>query len=478
MLGEESWLRQMKRLLDSDTEKPKRNVEAEQNLICAFLISPDSRNEFFTEVDELVGAGDRFDVTEHRKIYRALRGKHLSGQAIDSIVLKQEFGGDPAARDAIVALDAGVPSFNLPAWAAIVRDCWAQREIIKAAGDVERTREILVAAYRSSTSNEKPKPLSLRELFDTEDEPMRYVVDDLLPEGSTSCLASKPKVGKTKLAEELASCVATGRPFLGRRVTAGRVLYFALEEHRSEVREHFQKMGHSGGEPISFVFGSVSGKSDALLAEMVEQLKPVLVVIDTMQKFIHAQDLNDYAEVSDLLEPLTQIARKSGSHVMFVHHLSKGQTGDEQQILGSTAIFGAVDTALLMNKRSDTGIRTLKSVQRYGRNLEEIALRLDPVSGHVSAAGNVEQLQVEETVGKIISFVAEPESETSIRDSLGGDLGIVAKAIRTAVQDGRLERTGSGKRGSPFLYQRTDKVSRCSFSTLRAATSFLGDVAQ
>ena len=59
--------------------------------------------------------------------------------------------------------------------------------------------------------------------------PLRSVVPDLVPEGTT-ILASPPKVGKSCLVYQIAVEAALGGELLGRRVTPGSVLYLALED--------------------------------------------------------------------------------------------------------------------------------------------------------------------------------------------------------------------------------------------------------
>ena len=74
--------------------------------------------------------------------------------------------------------------------------------------------------------------------------------------------------------------------------------------------------------------------------------------------------------MTSALDPILRIARESGAHVLLVHHAKKGGLGwGGDAILGSTAILGSVDTALIL-KRGEK-YRTLESIQRYGTDLEE-----------------------------------------------------------------------------------------------------------
>ncbi len=68
---------------------------------------------------------------------------------------------------------------------------------------------------------------------------------------------------------------------------------------------------------------------------------------------------------------------------MLVHHNGKAERADPTDaILGSTAIFGAVDAALILKR---TGrYRTLQSSQRYGTDWTETTLEFDPVTRSLS----------------------------------------------------------------------------------------------
>ena len=83
------------------------------------------------------------------------------------------------------------------------------------------------------------------------------------------------------------------------------------------------------------------------------------------------------------------LARETGAHVLCVHHAGKSEREGGDSILGSTAIFAAVDTALMM-KRTER-YRTVSSVQRYGEDLPETVLRFDSATRMVSLGESKEQ---------------------------------------------------------------------------------------
>jgi hypothetical protein len=284
------------------------------------------------------------------------------------------------------------------------------------------------------------------------EEDVEYVVADMLPTGGLSLMCAKPKVGKSTTARYLALCVARGEPFLDRATKKGPVVYLALEEKRSEVARHFRRMG-AGDDTIYVHTGAAPEEALEALRAAVEEHQPVLAVVDPILKLIRLRDGNDYAEVSRAFEPLIELARHSGCHLVCPHHLGKGDRTGGDQVLGSTALFGAVDTLILMRRHDQT--RTIETIQRYGEDMPETVVKLDPETGCVSPAGTVAELQLEEAEAAVLAAIGdEPLTEADVRERVGGNRKLAAEAIRSLVAAGKLTRTGEGKRGSPYLYGR------------------------
>jgi putative DNA primase/helicase len=128
-------------------------------------------------------------------------------------------------------------------------------------GTKEQLLDIISEKNQPALSNPVLKPMKvlwLNELFAMPPQVVRWVVDEMLPSGGLSVLASKPKVGKSTLARYLSLCIAKGLPFLDRQVIQGSVLYYAFEEKLEEVKIHFQDMGADGSEKIAIYVGMAS----------------------------------------------------------------------------------------------------------------------------------------------------------------------------------------------------------------------------
>jgi len=183
--------------------------------------------------------------------------------------------------------------------------------------------------------------------------------------------------------------------------------------------------------------------------------RPVLIIVDPLFKFIRvpAKSGDDYATMTALLEPLLRLARETGAHVLAVHHLGKGARDDGDAILGSTAIFAAVDTALLL-KRSER-YRTLSSIQRYGGDLEEITLGLDSETRDVTAGPPRQEAEEAEAARLILAALegaSEPLTEPELLAEVEARTRATRGALRALVKSGKVTRTGRGTKGDPFRY--------------------------
>jgi hypothetical protein len=295
--------------------------------------------------------------------------------------------------------------------------------------------------------------VSVGELLGEHDEAAQtWIVAGRLPAGGLGLLAGKPKAGKSTAARCLALAVARGALWLEFPTTAGPVIYLALEEKRREVREHFRALGATAADPIAILCASAPLDALARLRHETERRRPVLIIIDPLFRFVRVDDGNDYATMTAALEPLLTLARETGACVLLVHHLGKGERSDGDNVLGSTAIFAAVDSALLM-KRTER-YRTLSSIQRYGQDLEEITVTLDPDTRNVSAGPPKVQAEQDHAAQLIVQFLTgrQPATEAEIDEGVECRTQAKRAALRALVKAGTVARTGRGGRSDPFMF--------------------------
>jgi putative DNA primase/helicase len=292
--------------------------------------------------------------------------------------------------------------------------------------------------------------ISARDVVAAEDVEQAWIWDGILPAGGMSLLVAKPKVGKTTLAFNLAVAVSRGGEFLNRQTEQGSVVYLALEEKRGEIKKKLTAADISD-EPLSFHFGSAPIDAMAQVEALIVETKAKLLVIDVLQKFCRLRDLNDYAIVTNALEPLMAAARKQGCHILLTHHAGKADRPDGDDILGSTGLLGGVDTSIHIKKRDRR--RTLFTIQRYGDDVEETVIDLRE-DGSLNAVGSRQDVEIEETKPLVLEALkgGEALTITDLYERVEKNKSWVSKAVGLLVRDEQIYRSGSGKKKDAYKY--------------------------
>ena len=413
----------------------------------------------------------------HRELWSTFRELLRAGETIDPVTvldrLATDGGLERAGGTAGVANIMEGRAFSSRAfdrYAEIVMRRYQQREMVQAghrlvaaarAGDENAMLEAQEAIRTQAVPGETAKgPIRLEAIgnfLQAEDEAAEYVVDGLLAAGGLSLLVSAPKVGKTTMARCLAVAVAQGREFLGRPVKQGPVIMLAMEDHPRELREILRRLGARETDPINVHVGPPRGNDVvAAFTRMAHKYKPSLIMVDTLQRLARVDDLNDYAKMTRALEPFLAVARDTEAHVMLLHHAKKEGGADGSEVLGSTAVFGTVDTLLTMRRKS--GARTLGTMQRYTEDMPETILQMDPDTGWIETAGeqaDVDRLRLQQA---ILDYVAEAGESTrkEIADNVPASTARVGPALNALVASGQLARSGAGRRGNPTRFSFPD----------------------
>lgn len=179
---------------------------------------------------------------------------------------------------------------------------------------------------------------------------INWLVDGLFSVGGLSLIAGRPKSGKSTITRQLAIAIARGTPFLERPTIKGSVLYLALEEQDAMLYTQFKKVGAKESDDIKLHIGGVlsDGAFDQLYEYAMEN-KPSLIIVDTLMLLAQLKDSNSYDEVNPAMARFRKLARDTGAHVCCIHHQNKGADGGTSSILGSSAIHGAIDCAMIFS---------------------------------------------------------------------------------------------------------------------------------
>lgn len=245
---------------------------------------------------------------------------------------------------------------------------WASKEANK------KDKETIASAFKEEPKYEKRVETkafnfnSINQLMEDKPE-VNWLVGDLVTEGGISILAGKPKSGKSTIARQMSLAISRGDDFLGRPTKKGKVLYLALEEQEAMIYEQFNKLGATGDDDI-FIHVGAAFRDDFFseLTDILENDEVRLLVIDTLFLLANLQDGNNYDTVNKELTKFRELARKTNTHIMAIHHQNKSLSKGTDSISGSVAIHGAVDCAMIFNTVNDR--RFISSSQRGGKRFD------------------------------------------------------------------------------------------------------------
>src|SRR5262249_32803699 len=209
-----------------------------------------------------------------------------------------------------------------------------------------------------------PEFLTAKDILQAPKDPTRWILDGCLPVSGGSVVVAKPKVGKSTTIVDLCISVVRGEPFLGRVTQQCPVAYLFLDGSLPEIADVFVAFGLKESDPIYVHAGTAPGNSIDWLLVTIKEKGVRLVVIDTLQKLLRFRDVNDYAEVTNKMEPLLDAARQGNCHIMMLHHAGKGSQDDLDAAVGSTAIRGLCYTYIFLKRLPNSERRILRSDQR------------------------------------------------------------------------------------------------------------------
>lgn len=273
---------------------------------------------FYDRNDKPLPNGDRPGEAGARKIVSALGSRGRVG------MVPMPDGCDVAGWDVTNAIQHGYQFADFVAAAA-------------AAGQLD-----------GDQANTDENPLKARliwndDLIDSAPDYTEWLVPDLLTANELFLVAAGPRAGKSLLAMTLALSVACGSKFLERPVIQGTVLYVCLEDSPAKLKEREQAQGWTRGLPVVWL---KKFKLSELphLAEIARELDPRLIVIDTLSRAKDSSVSESSAEMSQVLEPLQEMAEELETCILLVHHTGKvsvesaGNIDIFDTIRGSSAI--------------------------------------------------------------------------------------------------------------------------------------------
>jgi AAA domain/Bifunctional DNA primase/polymerase, N-terminal len=226
----------------------------------------------------------------------------------------------------------------------------------------------------------------------------RPLVKGLLDCGAFSLLFGPTNSGKTFVMLDIAFHIAAGRPWQGRKVKQGLVIYVAAEGGRGILKRLFALRKHYGVDdvplvvvpcPVNLLDKTQAGDTSKLIALVrqaeVEYGQPAeLVVIDALSRSLAGGNENAPDDMGTFVGHVDRVRAALKSHLTVVHHTGLTET---HRARGSTVLPAAVDTEIrvLDGEISTTKQRDREKIKPLRFKLKNIPVGVDEDGDPVSS---------------------------------------------------------------------------------------------
>jgi hypothetical protein len=235
--------------------------------------------------------------------------------------------------------------------------------VVTSLADVQTPQRLLESTETPQESEEPPKSKFMVESWDSiKDEPVEWLIQDILPKKAFCALFAPPASWKSFLALDMAEAIATGRDWMGCRIPQkGAVLIIAGEGHGglgARVKACKIQNNSPDGANLYVIRSQINLRSSPeefealinsindLIAQIDEPLQ--LVILDTLMRMSGGNFNENSSE--DMGAVITQIGRIQSIFscaIMVIHHSGKDVT---RGLRGHSSLLGAVDTELEINR--------------------------------------------------------------------------------------------------------------------------------
>jgi hypothetical protein len=310
----------------------------------------------------------------------------------------------------------------------------------------------------SEAYNPTPQLLNI-EAWDTiKDEPVSWIIDNVLPEKGFAALYGPPGSYKSFIALDIAEAVATGRQWMGNQISSpGAVLYIAGEGHGGiGARIKACKINNrtKDGAQIYVIRYQLNLRSSAddfnLLMESIDALidrtgiELRLVQIDTLARAFGGGNENDSQDMGAFIHNCGRLQRKLDCALMVLHHSGKDAT---KGLRGHSSLLGAVDTQLELQKLvsedhrqgvAGTGILTI-SKQKDGQDNLKFGFEMIQININ---QGEEQGLGLDENVSlavreqqEMINEQHKPTKKPPSRKGVGPNQTVAMDALHKAIKE-------------------------------------------
>lgn len=230
---------------------------------------------------------------------------------------------------------------------------------------------------------EKPQPVEIKWISPQEwhgvEPPLRkWIVEGAVPDGEVTLLTGAGGVGKTLLAQQFATCVAKGIPFLGLPTIQGNVMAFLCEDSEDELHIRQRDINASLCLDMTDVANTLRIASRKYMDNLLvlwdrnngamkraavwhrlctdaKAFKAKVLIVDTIADTFGGNEI-DRAQVRQFVQScLGRLAQEIGGAVVALGHPSRAGQSSGEGTSGSTAWHASVRSRLYLEHATKDG---------------------------------------------------------------------------------------------------------------------------
>ncbi|MBR8840827.1 MAG: AAA family ATPase, partial [Stigonema ocellatum SAG 48.90 = DSM 106950] len=306
----------------------------------------------------------------------------------------------------------------------------------------EKNLNQLVEVINQASSTAAPKLYTAAEFMRLETGGVEWLFPGLLLGRGVTILGGDPGIGKTTLAYDAAVSLLLGEEFLGETPNKrGKVLFVASDELPCFVQDKLATRGAFAADNWAVLMDWDVSQWQRL-EEVIADLKPTMVVIDSFSSIHKSQEFDENAAVAKhAVSQLEALSNTYGFGCILIHHNNKNRDRKGvSKLRGSSGIGAAASAIWILEGDNNSQLRRLSSPKIRSAAPIDLMLKLNPEFGRWEVTSEVDVTT--KTCGdRIIELLSKiPENIALCCAEIAQAIGWGREAIYKALQ--RLSQRG------------------------------------
>jgi len=292
----------------------------------------------------------------------------------------------------------------------------------------------------------------------------QWTLEGLLPEKGLAVLQGRGKQGKSTLALHLCSAIAAGKGFLERPNKQKPIVYINYEMPDDYLQELIRsKEIPSNAYVLNWPESVLRLETVGAVIDKIADASGLAVIDSFRGAFkLTGKGENLAGEAGVLLRRLQELAVIKGWIILVIHHGKRTTADGTDSIAGTGDWIAAPDVIWSWSRTEATKPGTL-IVEGRIPPIEPLSVRLS--IDECNFLGSVKETQDESDKQAIYRVLtSDGQNSDAIAEAAKLAPGTARARLETMYKAGQVNREGSGKRGSPYLWSKIFSAESDSYS--------------